>query len=199
MFSVSPSSGTIVADTTTTFTLTATMPSASMPGTEVVGDLRITSDALAVDHVVNLHAAPRGAVLSFTPASANFGDVELGLSGSRVLTVENSGNAPANITIADPSDAEFAVAFVDGRVLANGASRQATVTYTPTEDGADTATASETGPATSPLSRSRVTSPDPSRRVMSVSAQLLVDDVTRLCGNLPVAASADGTMERASE
>ena len=64
--------------------------------------------------------------------------------------------------------------------------------------GADTAAASETGPARSPLSSSRATCPDVVSRLMSVSAQLFGLVITRFCAVLPFAPPLALVTDRAS-
>src|SRR5688572_978927 len=64
--------------------------------------------------------------------------------------------------------------------------------------GADTAAASDTGPATSPLSSSRSTRPDVVRPLMSLSPQLFGLVMTRFCAVRPPAPPVAAATDRAS-
>jgi len=142
VFEVSPASGSIAAHDAATFTVTAHVPADAAPGTPVTGALTITSNASAEAVSVPLSADPRGAVLTLTPASVAFGDVELTKAGSATVSVKNDGNASVGVSFGAPGG-DFAVAFTSG-ALDGKASRDATVSYTPSGLGGDNASSAIT-------------------------------------------------------
>lgn len=96
--------------------------------------------------------------LNAAPNPLAFGDVEVGQSSDLVLTIENdlASDASPNITgnVPNPSDPQFTIISGGGAFnLAQGATKNVTVRFTPTSVGAKAATISIThdGTSTSPL------------------------------------------------
>ncbi|MBT6147441.1 MAG: DUF1573 domain-containing protein, partial [Gemmatimonadetes bacterium] len=77
-------------------------------------------------------SAPTPSVL---PTSLAFGSVNVGVSASLAVTVNNTGIAPLTVSSITSSDGEF-VPDITNFVLATGASQIVNVTFTPTSAGA---------------------------------------------------------------
>ncbi|HTJ46365.1 MAG TPA: choice-of-anchor D domain-containing protein [Kofleriaceae bacterium] len=151
VFEAAPAQGTIAAGASQIFTVSAIVPVDSLPGTPLAGTLLVTTNLGGNAKTIQLAANPHGAYLTFTPASASFGDVEVSKSATQTITIANTGNASASIAIAAPIDVDdYAVSFTDGD-LAPAAQRDATITYAPSGLGGTSTTAAitYTGPVCS--------------------------------------------------
>lgn len=145
-FTVNPSSGTIVAGASATFTVTVDVPQDATAGTALTATLTATSNLPGSPHNVPVTVTPRGAHITLTPGSVGFGQVEAGTTSTpSTVLVANTGNAPATVAIAAPGG-EFNRLFGTGGslVLAGGQSADASFTYAPTAIGADSASAALT-------------------------------------------------------
>lgn len=142
-FTIMPSSGMIVAGASTTFTITATIPDDSIPGTALTATLTATTNLPGSPHSVPIRVTPSGALVTITPPSVGFGQVEAGTaSPPETLAISNIGNAPAIVSISSPGG-EFARIFgtTGTLTLGGGQSAQATFTYNPSGLGTDNGTA----------------------------------------------------------
>jgi hypothetical protein len=85
---------------------------------------------------------PATAMVSVSPLTVNFGTVDLGKSGSELMTITNSGSEGVLVKSISASSTvfswgkEFSVPYM----LDAGSSRTFTVTYTPTAEKSDTGT-----------------------------------------------------------
>jgi len=88
-----------------------------------------------------LAASPAMGTLTFTPASASFGSVELESRQTITVTITNTGSASVSISGTSVSGAEFSVTgLTTPKTLAAGASVTVTATFTPTSGGAASGT-----------------------------------------------------------
>ncbi len=110
LFSVLPSSGAVPPGESLTFTVSATVPSTTMAGTEFQGRLTFTTNDAAGHHELALTARASGVTLTLTPSVASFGVLPVSTSASPLpLTLTNAGNVAATLTLVDPGDAQFSV------------------------------------------------------------------------------------------
>lgn len=103
---------------------------------QTLTDTLVITTNLADDppHLLAVSALPSGAVLSADLPGIAFGAVSMGSALSTTFSVHNSGNAPAQVTLAS-SGAAFAVQPQGPQVLAPGAELLATATFGPTTAG----------------------------------------------------------------
>jgi uncharacterized repeat protein (TIGR01451 family) len=102
--------------------------------------LEIDSDGGAA--TVALQANVLTKSIAVSPAALDFGTVDLGSSAQASLTVRNDGQAPVSIdgfSVSGPHAADFTAAGPTGP-LAPGATIPVAATFTPSEEGARTAT-----------------------------------------------------------
>ncbi len=142
-FTIVPSSGMIVAGASTTFTITATIPDDSIPGTALTATLTATTNLPGSPHSVPITVTPSGALVTITPPSVGFGQVEAGTSSApETLVISNVGNAPAIVSISSPGGEFTRIFGTTGTLtLGGGQSAQATFTYNPSGLGMDNSTA----------------------------------------------------------
>lgn len=142
-FTVTPTTGSIVAGASTTFTVTANVPQDATAGTALTATLSATTNLPGSPHTVPVTVTPRGAHFTITPPSVGFGQVEAGTtSAPQTAVVANTGNASASIAIVAPGG-EFSGLFgtAGSITLSGGQSAVASFTYSPTGLGADTGSA----------------------------------------------------------
>jgi glucose/arabinose dehydrogenase len=109
---------------------------------------------VAIETAATTSPAP---VLSVAPNPVGFGDVSVGSTGTRPLTLTNVGTAPLSITSTSAPGAPFAATGLPatGTSIAPGASVTANLAFTPTATGPYTGSVGVTsngGSATVPLS-----------------------------------------------
>ncbi len=80
--------------------------------------------------------------IAVAPTTLAFGTVNIGASRTLSTTVSNSGTAACNVTLTRTGTTEFAVAPPLTFSVAAGGSQNVSVSYTPTNGGADTGTLS---------------------------------------------------------
>ncbi|MCE9572447.1 MAG: choice-of-anchor D domain-containing protein [Deltaproteobacteria bacterium] len=98
---VSPDSGTIIAGTQTTFTLTATAAASSAVGAAIASDLTITTNIPGkASTTVPVTATASGAVVEVASVAVGFGDAEVGTTLQRTVTFHNAGDQPFTIATA---------------------------------------------------------------------------------------------------
>ena len=133
-FAVDPTSLTLLAGDTGTLTLTVAVPGSSTAGTALAGSLNLfTNDPGHVSVTVALSATPTGATVVLSPATAAFPSTGPGATATLALTVTNTGNGPATVSIGAPGAPEFAIAGdAVAASLAGGQSKNATATFAPT-------------------------------------------------------------------
>ncbi len=138
-FTVSPATGSVPPGGTGEVTVT---PKA-IPGTAPVtanafgGALTVTTSTVGdAPHSIALTQTAHGAILTASPSSANFASVPVGTSQTVGVTLTNSGNAPANVTIA-ASGTGFSVTPPSGTMTA-GDTLATTATFTPSAASAAT-------------------------------------------------------------
>jgi hypothetical protein len=140
-FTVVPTEGTVLAGTSTTFTVTAHVAANATAGTNLTATLTATTNLPGSPHTVPVVVTPHGAHITFTPPSVGFGQVEAGsTSAPSTVVVANTGNAQAMITIAaPPQGSDFARLFGTGGVitLQGGQNAVASFTYHPGAVGPD--------------------------------------------------------------
>jgi len=106
------------------------------PGT-FTAQLEITSDSLSSPLIIPLSAtALSGPHAVITPSEVNFGDVAIGSSVARTVTVSNDGDYPMQVQgtlliTSTPSDLPVTGDSCSGRVITVGSTCQFTVTYRP--------------------------------------------------------------------
>jgi len=106
------------------------------PGT-FAAQLEITSDSLGSPLIVPLTAtALSGPHVVVTPSETDFGDVAIGSSVARIVTVSNDGDYPMQVQgtlrlTSTPSDLPLSGDACSGQTVGVGASCQFTVTYRP--------------------------------------------------------------------
>jgi len=112
------------------------------PGT-ATGSLTVTSGAVGSPQVVSLSGSGTGAFVSLSPASLNFGSVNVGSASSKQsVTLTNTGNATLNITSISTSGDYSEISNQCGSSLTSGASCTINVTFKPTASGTRTGTLS---------------------------------------------------------
>ncbi len=107
------------------------------PGNNIPGAVH-GEELVAVTQFTVASAAPAPSI-SVTPTSLSFGNVAVGGSGTRTLTIANGGTATltGNVALAAGTTAEFAVSPASFSIAAGGAPVTVTVTYAPSAVGAD--------------------------------------------------------------
>lgn len=138
-FAVSPASGTVFpGNQVLVFVTPKAIPKISAVTNNLYGDtLRITTTAPNdTPHDVPLLMTARGAILGFSASSIAFGQQLLfGGGTANALTVSNTGNAPATVTLATTTTS-YRVAPSAPTPIAGGANLAATVTFEPVAFGA---------------------------------------------------------------
>jgi hypothetical protein len=156
-FSVSPASLTLSPGASGMLKITANVPGSSVAGTAVTGSLNLfTNDPANASMTVPLSATPSGATIAFAPSSpgsASFPSIEPQMAAPPIsLSLINTGNAPATVSIGAPSDGEFTLSGTDDdggvvtTTMAAGATLSEVAGFTPGPDLADSVTA--TAPVT---------------------------------------------------
>ena len=151
-FSVSPSTLTLAAGATGSLTVTATVPSSAKAGAVRSGRLKITTnDPGAKRTDIALSVTPQGASFAF-PAGATkevrFGAVPPGEPAELLLSLQNVGNAPVTVGLAQPTDPVFSSDTTGNSAVGPGETFSAELFFTPTGPGFHraTSTLSVTGP-----------------------------------------------------
>jgi hypothetical protein len=135
------------------------IPSPS-PLTPVTATLSVQTDADTAPHTITLTEEPRGAVLGFdtTPTASfgSFGQVVLLQAASQRFNVTNTGNGPANVTLATTGSGSGASPFAasnPGFTLAALGVQTDALTFSPKAAGATTGTLgiTATGAVCAPL------------------------------------------------
>ncbi len=125
-FAVTPANGTVAAGQSATLTVTASIGATTPAGTATSATLEVTADDGQGPRTVPLSASARGATLTLSPPVASFGVLPVNTQAPNLpLTLTNTGNATATLTIAQPADAQFSVRWSGGTstvALAPGAS-----------------------------------------------------------------------------
>ena len=107
----------------------------------VTGAVTITSNAGNSPTTITLSGTGIQPLISMSPASANFGSVNTGASGTQTLTISNPGTANLAITQASLSGAAFAFSGLTVPVtIAPGGSSSFTVSFAPTVAGTSSGT-----------------------------------------------------------
>jgi hypothetical protein len=124
----------------------AAVPATSTAGTAITGTLTITTNVPGFTSVkVPLQLTAQGGTLVLTPSTVGVGTVSVGSTGSLPFSLENTGNAPVDVTFGAPTDSEFTLSYTGApasATIAPGATLLAAgVSFTPTGAGAKTATA----------------------------------------------------------
>lgn len=149
-YTINPSSLSIGAGSSGSFTLTATVLSTAQAGAALSGSLSLfTNDPTHQNVSLALSATPTGATLVATPQSITFGSTEPGVAeqATSPITLTNSGNASASFTITPPSNSAFTLSgTTDGGAetlaFAAGSSPQSlTATFLPSAQSANALTA----------------------------------------------------------
>ena len=141
-FTVSPTSGDVAVGQTATVTVIPKLiPGAvpSLPGN--FGDTLTIGTNVPSDppHVINLTQGAQGAILSFNPpAPISFGLVNSNSTQTSGVTVQNTGNLPANVTLST-NNAVFGVSPATSTAVGGGSSSNASVSYSPVDTSAQTA------------------------------------------------------------
>ncbi len=135
-FTVTPATFTLPAQGSAVFNLTF-RPAADGPASGVL-TLQLTGSGQNAQFqtTVTVNLTGTGinpAVLSVAPGTLDFGDVSVGSSQLRVVTVTNTGGQPASVT-ASTNNAAFAAAPASFN-LAAGASQTVNLTFTPSAAG----------------------------------------------------------------
>jgi hypothetical protein len=140
---VTPASGTIIAGTQTTFTLTAIAPSSLPVGMQIPADITIMTNIPGkASTVVHVSAASTGATVELASATVGFGDAEVGSTIQRTVTLHNGGDQAFTVSAAAVSGA-FDLAFTGapGPIsVAAGADFTMTASFAPDGLGAASAT-----------------------------------------------------------
>lgn len=139
-FTITPSPVTIIAGTSTTFTVRAAVPATVNAGTTLTATLTATTNIPGhATETVTVTATSRGAMFAVSPPSINFGDVLVGEARTLSFVASNTGNGSMNLGIRALSNPDFTVTFgqdgvadLDPGELVNG-----TVRYQPTGTGGD--------------------------------------------------------------
>ena len=133
-FTVTPTSGTVPANNgTVTLAVTTTgIPSQASTATNAFGDvLNIVTDvANDVSHPITLHQTANGAVLSFAPATVEFGQVPVNNTASAPFTLLNEGNTDPMVTLTS-NNPRFTVDPASPLVATGGVATALTGTYAP--------------------------------------------------------------------
>jgi hypothetical protein len=132
-YMMSPSTGgSLTAGQAVTFTVTPNaIPTTSTVQPDFYADtITFTTNVIAdAAHVVNLHMTAYGSILSFSPASLDFGNVPVTQTGTGSFSIVNAGNATAHVTVASDNSA-FGVPFTPTAVT-SGTSASVNATFSP--------------------------------------------------------------------
>jgi len=102
------------------------------------GTLSVTDDAAGSPQVASLTGTGTGPLVSLSPGSLNFGNVNVGsVSSSQVVTVSNTGNATLNISSITTSS-EFGLYNYCPSTLSAGQKCTVSVAFSPTSTGTQT-------------------------------------------------------------
>jgi P pilus assembly chaperone PapD len=112
-------------------------------GGSFAGTLSIAHGATGSPATVPLSGTGTTPQIAVSPSTLTFGSVVVGSPAALLLTVTNPGDADLNVTATSSDDGQF-TASPTGYIVAPGASRAVTVTFTPTATGAQAATLSLT-------------------------------------------------------
>lgn len=142
-FTVTPSNGgTVAPASSATITITPQVVPANGVGDNLYGDvLNITTNAMSdKPHPVTLRLTPSGAIITASPSSINFGNVNTGGPGAtRSVTLKNDGNYPTTVYLSTTGPDAFD-ALTPSVTLQAGASGSATVRCKPGGNGAKVGT-----------------------------------------------------------
>lgn len=109
----------------------------TLPGT-LNGTLSVSDGAAGSPQVASLTGTGTGPLVSLSPSSLNFGDVNVGsVSSPQIVTVSNTGNATLNITSVTASS-EFGVHNYCPSTLSAGQKCTVSVVFSPTSTGTQT-------------------------------------------------------------
>jgi hypothetical protein len=148
VFSASPTMLTVAPGTTGTITIKAVVPASSTAGSAISGSMALTTnDPAHASATIPLSVMPTGATLAWAASSAttaNFGVQPMNQAATPIaLTLDNTGNAAASITMGTPSNSQFTLSPSNATIAAAGnASLQAS--FTPNSTTASTATSTFT-------------------------------------------------------
>ena len=119
----------------------------------IADDLRVYNSALTASQIQQIYNAGNlQGTLSASPATLNFGSVNLNNSLPETVTVTNTGSAAATIMSVSISGAEFSLSPISTPLtLQPLGSVPLTITFTPTVVGPATGTVSVTSNATDPV------------------------------------------------
>ena len=114
------------------------------------GSITLTSNAPGSPMTISLTGTGVSATLqlTFSPTALNFGNVQVGNTGTETATLTNSGNSSVTISQMTTSGTGYSASGVGaGQVLLAGQSVPITVTFTPTTTGSATGTVTITSNA----------------------------------------------------
>ena len=137
-------------------TVTLSITFAPQAATSYNGTVSVTSDAANSPLSIALSGTgtqPPQGQLSANPASANFGNTNIGSTSTQTITLTNNGNASATISQLSTAGSGFSVSgLATPYMLAAGATTSFRVSFAPSAAGAFSGTASVTSNASnSPL------------------------------------------------
>ncbi|MDP1825126.1 MAG: choice-of-anchor D domain-containing protein [Archangium sp.] len=115
VFSVAPVGSMVAPGQSQTFTVTASVPSTAAAGTDFAGVLTLTTNDAAGKRDVALTAKATGVTLTLTPSVASFGVLPVNTAAPRLpLTLTNTGNLTATVSLGQPMDSQFSVQWLVG-------------------------------------------------------------------------------------
>ncbi|MHB8877256.1 MAG: choice-of-anchor D domain-containing protein [Myxococcaceae bacterium] len=133
-FSFTPTSGTVPANggSTTITVSSSAIPAQASTAQEAFGDtLNLVTDvANDTSHPITLHQTASGAILSFSPASVDFGQVPVNNTASAPFAIVNDGNTTPTVTLT-PDNTKFSLNPSGPMPAPGGASTSVTGTYAP--------------------------------------------------------------------
>ncbi|GAA4633021.1 hypothetical protein GCM10023196_068900 [Actinoallomurus vinaceus] len=119
--------------------LNVALPAGSLPATALPGFTAGTgtrADAHTVRGVTITTVAAKGAPLTAAPASLDFGEVQVGRTGTATVTLTNRGAQPETVSAVAPPDVPYTVSLPAVRTtVAPGASVSVPVTFKPAVGG----------------------------------------------------------------
>jgi alpha-tubulin suppressor-like RCC1 family protein len=111
VFTVSPASGTIESDAQQVLTISA---KGLAPGAPAATDsLLVQATALDAGATVKLSEITTAPVLKITPSNVDFSKVRVGESADASITIENTGNGPASLSLENDAGFVFSPSAVD--------------------------------------------------------------------------------------
>lgn len=114
-FSVSPASASVAAGASAHFTVTAAVAATSAANADFAGVLTLTTNDAAGKKDIALTAKSAGVTLTLTPSVASFGVLPVNtVAPALPLTLTNTGNLPATVSITQPLDAQFSAQWLVG-------------------------------------------------------------------------------------